>query len=280
MKDRIILNSYLLNPRHPITVSVVGCGGTGSRVLTELVKVDIALKAKEHPGIYVKAFDHDIVSTENMARQMFYEEDIGSNKANVLITRINQNYGMNWMAVAQRLQESQALASNIVISCLDAVKDRLDLIATLKTSPSYSDPEKIFFMMDFGNGKDYGQIILSYHGFEYDKQEQKMKKELFPDILTHLQGYGMDPEKNKEEDTGPSCSLAIALSRQSLFINSTLAILGMNWLYEMLTKGYTDKSAIYFNMNGPAISCKEIEKPKENVVDVRKVKRPQSKLLV
>lgn len=38
-------DKYLLNPSHPVTVIMIGCGGTGCRVLTSLAMMDASLQA-------------------------------------------------------------------------------------------------------------------------------------------------------------------------------------------------------------------------------------------
>ena len=41
-------DQYLINPRHPITVNLVGCGGTGSQVLTKLALLHSTLRKLNH----------------------------------------------------------------------------------------------------------------------------------------------------------------------------------------------------------------------------------------
>jgi len=46
--------NYLINPQHPVTVNLVGAGGTGSQVLTCLARLDVTLRALGHPGLHIK----------------------------------------------------------------------------------------------------------------------------------------------------------------------------------------------------------------------------------
>lgn len=50
MKKIHFTDRYLLNPRHPVTVFVIGAGGTGSQVITNLARMNMALQALGHPG--------------------------------------------------------------------------------------------------------------------------------------------------------------------------------------------------------------------------------------
>ena len=50
MKKIHYTDRYLLNPYHPVTVFVIGAGGTGSQVATGLARISVALQALGHPG--------------------------------------------------------------------------------------------------------------------------------------------------------------------------------------------------------------------------------------
>ncbi len=54
--------------------------------------------------------------------------------------------------------------------------------------------------------------------------------------------------KVNEKDSGPSCSLAEALSKQDLFVNSTLAQLGCNLLWKLFREGMISHSGLYLNL--------------------------------
>jgi hypothetical protein len=63
-------------------------------------------------------------------------------------------------------------------------------------------------------------------------------------VITKLVKYA----RIKEEDSGPSCSLAEALEKQDLFINSTLAQLGCNILWKMFRHGMIEHHGLYLNL--------------------------------
>ena len=58
----------------------------------------------------------------------------------------------------------------------------------------------------------------------------------------------MKDARVKEEDSGPSCSLAEALEKQDLFVNSTLAQLGCNILWKMFRHGMIEHNGLYLNL--------------------------------
>lgn len=84
MKRVHYTDSYLLAPQHPVTVNLIGGGGTGSQVLTNLARLDVTLRALGHPGLFVTLYDPDIVTEANIGRQLFGYSDLGLNKANCL----------------------------------------------------------------------------------------------------------------------------------------------------------------------------------------------------
>ena len=228
---------YLLNPQHPVTVSLVGCGGTGSQMLTNLGRIDFALKNLGHPGMHVTAFDPDEISESNIGRQLFSPADIGQNKATVLITRVNRFYGLDWEAVTAKYSKSGR--SNIIISCVDTARARIEIEKTFPVKPGNMNPYDIpFYWLDIGNTQRTGQVVLgtvlSPKGI-YLPNIIKM----FPDI------EAMD----NEEDQGPSCSLAQALTRQDLFINSTLATLAADLLWKLFREMRLNYHGVFVNLD-------------------------------
>lgn len=64
-------HNYLVNPLHPVTVNLIGGGGTGSQILTSLARLDVTLRSLDHPGLHVTLYDPDTVSQSNIGRQLF-----------------------------------------------------------------------------------------------------------------------------------------------------------------------------------------------------------------
>jgi hypothetical protein len=59
----------------------------------------------------------------------------------------------------------------------------------------------------------------------------------FPELILHA-----------ESDDTPSCSLAEALLKQDLFINSTLAHLGASLLWKLLREGFVCHRGVFLNL--------------------------------
>jgi PRTRC genetic system ThiF family protein len=88
---------------------VIGAGGTGSLLATDLARLNLALEETGHPGMKVTIVDGDTVSKSNVGRQSFYTCDIGSNKAEVVVSRINNAYGFSWVAKPEFLKPGAEL---------------------------------------------------------------------------------------------------------------------------------------------------------------------------
>ena len=69
-----------------------------------------------------------------------------------------------------------------------------------------------------------------------------------------------DLKKVNEKDSGPSCSLAEALNKQDLFINSTLAQIGMALMWKMFTKGVLDTQGAFLNLETMKVNPIKIDK--------------------
>ena len=149
MKKIHYTDRYLLNPYHPVTVFVIGAGGTGSQVATGLARMSVALQALGHPGLHVTVFDPDTVTEANIGRQLFSGSELGLNKAAALATRINRFFGFSWEAKGQRYplkasadREEPALA-NIIVTCTDNTRSRMNLWRFLKEHPWQDSPARL-----------------------------------------------------------------------------------------------------------------------------------------
>ena len=107
MKKIHYTDSYLLKPYHPVTIHVAGAGGTGSQVITNLARMNVALQALGHPGLHVTVFDPDIITEANIGRQLFSETELGQGKATAAVTRVNRFFGTTWTAENCRLSRTE-----------------------------------------------------------------------------------------------------------------------------------------------------------------------------
>ena len=139
------------------------------------------------------------------------------------------------------------MTANITITCTDNVRSRLDLWRFLKKHRDIrnNDYKTPLYWMDFGNAQFTGQVLV---GTVRNKIRQPSSKEFVTvpklNVITEEVSYPTIDEK----DSGPSCSLAEALERQDLFVNSMLAQAGCALLWKMLREGRTLYRGAYMNM--------------------------------
>lgn len=258
MKQRIhFTDNYLINPPHPVTVNLIGAGGTGSQVLTSLARLDVTLRALGHPGLCVTLYDPDTIAEANIGRQLFSETEMGLNKARCLISRINNFFGNDWQAKARcyptQVKEAQNDdMANIFITCTDNVVSRITLWEILKAARKRNryDMHKPLYWLDFGNGQTFGQVILGTIQYIDQPRSKKFRAVDKMPVITEYTDYAAVETK----DSGPSCSLAEALEKQDLFINSTLAQLGCDILWRMFRRGMIQHRGLYLNLDAMKVN--------------------------
>ena len=253
-KKRVhIVYPYLINPTNPVSVNLIGAGGTGSQMLTALARINQALVTLGHAGLQVNVFDDDNVEQANLARQLFTSHEIGMNKAVVLINRINRFFGTNWKAVPEKFEHHNKKPSgnrmaNITVCCVDTVSSRVNIEALLRAADRKSaQRDSNLYLLDFGNSKDTGQVLLSTVGeIAQPKSEQFSAVGSLP---TWFEEYRLLLDASEDSDATPSCSLAGALEKQDLFINSALVNIGASLLWKMFKDGLLFNRGFFLNLS-------------------------------
>ena len=254
MKTKIhFTDSDLINPTNPILVNLIGAGGTGSKVLTALMEMNHSLIELGHTGLRIRLWDDDVITQANLGRQRFAECEIGLYKSVALINRANRFSGTNWKAEIVKFEKDcldklpeNALA-NIYISCVDSVKARFeiaDILKILNNGKAYSNRPR--YWLDFGNSQHTGQVVLSTIGTI--QQPNSEKYETVASLTLVTDEFGELLKKSEAQDDTPSCSLAEALEKQDLFINSSLAQMGCSLLWNLFRYGMTEYRGFFHNL--------------------------------
>lgn len=227
-----------------IRILLVGAGGTGSRMLESLMNLHRAMLALGHPqGLHVTLIDDDRVSMANVGRQAFYACDVGSYKALTLINRANMAFGglAHWEAAVGRVTSESNLGDcHMVIGAVDNRSARLAILRSLETSGGGKK-----YWLDLGNSKSSGQAVLGEVTASRRKTDDQWRLphvgEMFPELI--------DSVRDSQEDDTPSCSLAEALEKQSLFINPAVSLFASNLLWQLFTKGEIEHHGAYVNLD-------------------------------
>jgi len=216
--------TFSLRRSTPIKIVVVGAGGNGSSVLLALPYLHQALRAW-HPdavGLDVSLIDGDTVSETNCVRQPFTQNEIGLNKATVLVSRVNMFWGLNWQAFPTYLspRNSELLDhANFIVGCVDTKRGRKEIQNALAASGH----ARSNYWLDLGNRAHTGQFVLG-----------EPKSDRPGRLPTVAELYPESVDTTKPEDDLPSCSAEEALQRQEPFINQTLAMHALATLTQLL----------------------------------------------
>lgn len=250
-----ITDNYLINPTNPVTINLIGAGGTGSNMVMALAKMNHALIALGHPGLYVCLYDDDKISEANLGRQLFAETELGLFKSAALINRVNRFFGTSWKAIPSKFKANQLDEfpnegkANLFISCVDNVSARLgiaDILCGVRDAGRY-ERNKSLYWMDLGNSRQTGQAILSTVApIEQPLSEKYRTVASLPKVTDE---FRLLLEKSDKNDDTPSCSVAEALTKQDLFINPALANLGASLLWQLLREGMLFNRGFFLNLN-------------------------------
>lgn len=225
-----------------INVLLVGCGGNGAQMLMGLASLDAAMRAISPRSLNVTVVDDDIVTEANLGRQPFYRCDIGNSKARTLTERINIAHGLSWHAVHGRAPEAIDMGrAELVITCVDTAAARRAVghaIAGERLPP--------FYWIDLGNRATDGQFLIGCpKGRWLDGWSRpRTVLETFPELA----------DESIAENDAPSCSVAEALERQSLFVNRVVASHALALLFELLGRGSIGHVGAFINLaSGQAV---------------------------
>jgi PRTRC genetic system ThiF family protein len=252
MRIEHVLPSDLVGQK-PVRVLVVGAGGTGSAIVMGLPYLDQAMKVwGRSSGLEVVMMDADTVSETNCVRQPFSVSDIGQNKANVLINRINLFWGTRWRAEPANFDELTLDRINersvdLVIGCVDTSVARSNIARTLTKARC-----RAAYWLDLGNNAASGQFVLGQPLNARNRRKAarlRTVSELYPEIIDAEAG----------EDPQPSCSAVEALDRQEPFINQTLASSALAMLARLFRYGKLTHHGGFFNAQSGRMSALPVD---------------------
>jgi PRTRC genetic system ThiF family protein len=255
MKTRIhFAPNYFYNPTHPITVALIGVGGTGSLMLARLARIDYALRQVGHPGLHVIAYDSDKVEPNNVGRQLYTLSDIGEYKVVNAVCKVNMAFGLQWQGIPMdALTEGEDVRANIIITCVDNARFRVQLAQSIQHSNKSSDYANRYYWLDLGNSRNTGQFVL---GTLFD-EERKMEREDFEmvDKLKNIIDFFPDLDAHDTPNLqGAGCAYSDKLQEQSLFINDVLVAHASDCLFRLLYHKQIQKHGAFVNLESGRVN--------------------------
>lgn len=230
----------------PNTFIIIGCGGTGSRLVPLVAQFIKTCKWIIDPEIVL--VDFDTVEEKNLSRQNFIHQDVGKNKAEVLAGRYMKAFGVpisafNTQLTLQNLTDagsplikwlwnrktdgifrnSGVFNNSIIFMCVDSVAARKEIITGIGNK-IISGYDKLL-IIDSGNENNFGQVTL--HGTEIPYPQDGLHILLkaavgkaFPlDVTINNLPLDLEYFINMKETAAPSC----AELDQTMAINSMMA---------------------------------------------------------
>lgn len=231
------LPEEITRPDNPVHIALIGCGGTGSQIISGLARMNEVLKALGHKGLQVSAVDNDIVSRANIGRQLFSPVDEGRYKSEVLITRVNNFFGLRWEAHNVRItKDSKISHCPIVITAVDNAATRKEVFENLKLT----------YHIDTGNTDKTGQVIAG--------TKERIRQPDMPGTVSKLPAATeLYPEMEDNAKQGPSCSLEQALHRQDLFVNQFVATCALQLLWQGFRRGKWEHHGTFINLTNMTV---------------------------
>ena len=211
---------------------MVGAGGNGSIFISHLCRIHQAWTRLGGEPFAIDIYDPDTVTEANLARQVFCEADLGCNKALVLAQRMCGFYGIDVTGHDKKF-DAYSTRPSVIVGCVDNLDARRKMAQASEPSTrnQWGQAKAVGrYWLDLGNGAASGQVILGGHGLPtfFD---------VFPGQL-----------KAKDRKDTPSCSMAEALEKQDLFINSTVATLAGQLLWQLMRRGGLNHHGYFVNL--------------------------------
>lgn len=262
-KQVVIHNMY--NNTNSTSVVIVGCGGTGARLLNL-----IAQQVASNPLINICLVDDGLVEYSNLKRQLFYEFEVGKPKVHALKARYETLYKIYIKASSNKIEHIDpyiyldTYEKKIVFDCTDNVEARIAIIDKFKKFQNT-------YIIACGNEKDFGQVMTSYindynsilyknqslHKYENVKQSlinvYQCQKEIYSYInfkdkkdtvnISYLPNM-LNYWKNLQNTEALSCGIINMPDEQSIAINSTMAQLAYNMFTKIMQVDVTNINVI------------------------------------
>ncbi len=259
------LNTAILNavpvilPEYAhVTFVLVGCGGNGSWMAGVIARVLSLLPQVGKTGNAL-FYDPDVVERENIPRQLFFEPEIGLNKAHVLAARYGLQMGVDITSFDKPFEWSYHNAGSIgnhrslviLVGCVDGPAGREAMSQTLG-HPTYQQHR--YWWLDLGNHRDSGQVVLGNTSELNDLKDSFSLKtycRLLPSAaLVHpelLEAQVPDPAPTPAPDGLRGCASILYGNPQSYSINQIMSAIGSDYLHRLLF-GELNKWATYFDL--------------------------------
>ncbi|MGF1473312.1 MAG: ThiF family adenylyltransferase [Rubrobacteraceae bacterium] len=254
----------LFNPERLGRVVIVGVGGTGSYVVSQLCRLLYGLKERGRDIPTVLLVDGDEVEPQNLVRQYYLPADLRRNKAVVLAERYARAYGIAVEALPQYLDADTDLAQiagrrpyynnfsySVFVGCVDngtarrVLHDRLQadyqnvvyIDAGNEAVSLPEDPEHVdrYGLARFRDSGWSGQVVAGVRANNVN--HLPFPGEVFPNLIE-------DDEPVLREE---ACGNVTTTEPQRHLTNHFAAVAVMGYLNSLLSEGTLVNSRTFFD---------------------------------
>ena len=223
----------------PVSVLIIGAGGTGGYIIPHLYRIAYATKRKYR----IVIADGDIVEKKNLIRQNFSNYDVGSNKAKAMAERYSDVFGIETEYVPEYIEDEDMLYDLLIPeqTRIGRLKPLYIIIGAVDNNRSRVMCHNVFnklndvIYIDSGNGEYTGQVVCGIK--EDGKVISPPVAEIYPDIL-------VDTEKFPSE---LSCTERSVSAPQSIAANLFASMAVSAMLYYLLSVGELETTRITFS---------------------------------
>lgn len=264
-------------------VVMVGCGGTGGRIIPLLAQ-HIANHNKEiatnpRHNLYINhemtlvLYDSKIVLPKNLDRQNFFQFDLGKNKAQVMAERYGALYGINIVYKPNKWDGDvthpggHSFRNAIIFDCTDNKVARQSIEDHL--------PANNNVIISCGNEADFGQVLYSFKtrsGWGSNRASYMLEEiDYLEDVLSGAKTAPKETQlkyvptilelfRDFKDTPTASCDEVILVNEQSMPINSLVGQIAYNVFYDVVSGKSLNYNMVKCNVNN-VFSTSFVSKP-------------------
>lgn len=236
----------------PLTVCLVGCGGTGSHVAQALARIAAHMRARRD-DLRLIFIDGDTVEEKNVGRQLFTHADIGKNKSQALAARFSSLFGLAIDAVPEMATVDVLAAlggirkrfggknesTGILVGAVDNAVARKSLHGALRAQSCWH------IWLDCGNHDYSGQVAVGT-----DTDPQKLNNAVKFGLCTRLPAPSLTYPNLLEatpRTLRENCAAAMEDNLQGLMVNTQVAAIAAAYLDRLIVHRRLTQFETYFS---------------------------------
>lgn len=230
-----------------VYLTIVGCGGTGSQLASNMARLAYHMAHSGGPTIHLQMVDMDTVGHENIGRQLFAPQEVGLFKSDVIAARLSAWLGLEVVSSSNPIAETnltKRVNSNdsmrIIIGCVDNNQARHDIGEVAKKYKGW--------WVDCSNGRYSGRVLVGNDwGTDGVRVDPWGHVSCVP--FPSVQEPDLADLSDVETDNNENCATLALAGDQSLFVNQTTANIASEIVRGMIETKRLERMGVEFSIN-------------------------------